>query len=147
MRGHRRAGRIRSKRVIEVLGRLVWMHGAPLFLRSDNGPEFVGRAILNCMKHSGIGTAHVHPGKPLQNGAEVSFNGKPRDEYLSAAWFRTEREARAARGPWRRHQNVEPHASFGYLTSSEFERRLQGKGAAVVLQPPSQPGAILQSSD
>ncbi len=40
------AGSIRSRRVIEVLTRLVSEHGAPLFLRSDNGPEFVSRAIL-----------------------------------------------------------------------------------------------------
>jgi putative transposase len=38
------AGSIRSKRVIEVLSRLVSLHGAPPFLRSDNGPEFVTRA-------------------------------------------------------------------------------------------------------
>jgi putative transposase len=36
---------IRSKRVIEVLSRLVSLHGAPLFMRSDNGPEFVSQAI------------------------------------------------------------------------------------------------------
>ena len=40
------AGSIRSGRVIEVLTRLVSQHGAPRFLRSDNGPEFVSRAIL-----------------------------------------------------------------------------------------------------
>ena len=40
------AGSIRSKRVIEVLSRLVSVHGAPLFMRSDNGPEFVSLAIL-----------------------------------------------------------------------------------------------------
>jgi putative transposase len=34
-------GRIRSGRVIEVLSRLVSARGAPRFLRSDNGPEFV----------------------------------------------------------------------------------------------------------
>lgn len=37
-------GAIRSKR--EVLSRLVSLHGAPLFMRSDNGPEFVGQTIL-----------------------------------------------------------------------------------------------------
>ena len=35
------AGRIRFARVIEVLSRLVSERGAPMFLRSDNGPEFV----------------------------------------------------------------------------------------------------------
>ena len=38
--------RIRSPRVIEVLSRLVSERGAPAFLRSDNGPEFVSRALL-----------------------------------------------------------------------------------------------------
>jgi hypothetical protein len=32
-------------RVIEVLSRLVSERGAPAFLRSDNGPEFVSRAL------------------------------------------------------------------------------------------------------
>ena len=40
------AGSIRSKRVIKVLSRLVSVHGAPLFMRSGNGPEFVNHAIL-----------------------------------------------------------------------------------------------------
>lgn len=35
------AGSIRSPRVIEVLGRLVSVHGAPRAPKSDNGPEFV----------------------------------------------------------------------------------------------------------
>ena len=33
-------GSIRSSRVIDVLSRLVSLHGAPRYLRSDNGPEF-----------------------------------------------------------------------------------------------------------
>ena len=37
------AGGIRSGRVIEVLAQLVSVHGAPRYLRSDNGPEFVAR--------------------------------------------------------------------------------------------------------
>jgi putative transposase len=40
------AGNIRSSRVIEVLSKLVSVHGAPRYLGSDNGPEFISRAIL-----------------------------------------------------------------------------------------------------
>ena len=40
-------GRMRSPRVIEVLSRLVSARGAPTFLRSDNGPEFVSKALLS----------------------------------------------------------------------------------------------------
>ena len=44
------AGGIRSGRVIEVLTQLVSVHGAPRYLRSDNGPEFVARAILRWLQ-------------------------------------------------------------------------------------------------
>jgi len=67
-------GRIRSARVIEVLSRLVSARGAPRFLRSDNGPEFVSKALLSWIVAQGIGTALIEPGKPWQNGVAESFN-------------------------------------------------------------------------
>jgi putative transposase len=79
-------GSIRSRRVIEVLSRLVAMRGAPKALRSDNGPEFVFRALLAWIAESGIATALIEPGKPWQNGTCESFNGKFRDECLSVEW-------------------------------------------------------------
>lgn len=120
-------GSIRSKRVIEVLGRLVSLHGAPQSLRSDNGPEFVSRAILKWLKEADIATAFIDPGKPWQNGADESFNGKLRDECLSAEWFRTRQEARAVIEDWRRHYNLDrPHSSLGYLSPFEFKQRSLG---------------------
>ena len=77
------AGGIRSGRVIEVLTQLVSVHGAPRYLRSDNGPEFVARAILRWLQAAAIETAFIDPGKPWQNGADESFNGKLRDQHLS----------------------------------------------------------------
>jgi transposase InsO family protein len=55
-------GRFRSGRVIEVLSRLVSERGAPLYLRSDNGPEFVSRALLKWIVDQGIQTALIDPG-------------------------------------------------------------------------------------
>jgi putative transposase len=118
------AASIRSKRVIEVLSRLVSVHGAPLFLRSDNGPEFVSRAILEWMSPSGIATALSDPGKPWQNGADESFNGKFRDECLSVEWFRSRREAAVIIEAWRRHYNaVRPDSSLNYMTPHEFKQQ------------------------
>ena len=77
------AGSIRSKRVVELLTQLVSTHGAPRYLRSDNGPEVISRAILEWLAAEGIETALIDPGKPWQNGADESFNGKLRDECLS----------------------------------------------------------------
>jgi putative transposase len=114
-------GRIRSGRVIEVLSRLVSERGVPKFLRSDNGPEFVSRALLKWIVDHGIETALIDPGKPWQNGSTESFNGKFRDECLSLEWFRSRTEAKIVIETWRRHFNtVRPHSSLNYLTPSEF---------------------------
>jgi putative transposase len=72
--------------VIEVLSRLVSERGAPAFLRSDNGHEFVSKALLSWIVAQGIGTALIEPGKPWQNGVAEGFNGKFRDECLSLEW-------------------------------------------------------------
>ncbi len=118
------AGSIRSGRVIEVLSRLVSLHGAPRYLRSDNGPEFVSRAILKWAAQNGMDMALSDPGKPWQNGADESFNGKFRDECLSLEWFRTRMEAKVVIEQWRRHYNaIRPHSSLAYLTPNEFKQR------------------------
>jgi len=116
------AGGIRSGRVIEVLTQLVSVHGAPRYLRSDNGPEFVAGAILRWLQEAGIETALIDPGKPWQNGADESFNGKFRDEFLTLQWFRHRVDAKVGTELWRRHYNeVRPHSSLGYLTPLEFK--------------------------
>ena len=118
------AGSIRSGRVVDVLSRLVSVHGAPRYLRCDNGPEFVSNAILKWVVAEGIGTAFTDPGKPWQNGTDESFNGRLRDECLSLEWFRNRIEAAAVIEAWRTHYNdVRPHSSLGYLTPSEFKRK------------------------
>jgi len=117
------AGSIRSRRVIEVLSRLVSQRGAPRFLRSDNGPEFVSKAILEWIVGSNIEVALIDPGKPWQNGTDESFNGKMRDECLSLEWFRSRREAKVIIGAWCEHYNlVRPHSSLEYRTPIEFRR-------------------------
>jgi len=123
-------GRIRSARVIAVLSRLVSERGAPLYLRSDNGPEFVSRTLLKWITDQGIATALIDPGKPWQNGAAESFNGKFRDECLSLEWFRSRAEARAVIEAWRRHYNeVRPHSSLGYLTPAAFAAKIREQDA------------------
>ncbi len=118
------AGGIRSGRVIEVLTQLVSLHGAPQYLRSDNGPEFVARAILRWLHSAAIETAFIDPGKPWQNGADESFNGKFRDQHLSLHWFRNRADARVSIEQWRQHYNeVRPHSSLGYLTPAAFKTK------------------------
>ena len=128
------AGSIRSRRVIEVLTRLISEHGAPRHLRSDNGPEFVSHAILEWLANERIETALIDPGKPWQNGTDESFNGKFRDECLSIEWFRTRIEARVVIETWRRHYNhVRPHSSLKDLTPIEFKTRYDSTNPGAIL--------------
>jgi putative transposase len=119
------AGSIRSRRVIEVLSQLVSVHGSPQYLRSDNGPEFVSRAVLKWLTEANIDTAPIDPGKPWQNGSNESFNGKFRDECLSMEWFRNRIDAKIVIEQFRRQYNeVRPHSSLGQLTPAEFKQQL-----------------------
>lgn len=129
------AGSIRSPRVIDVLARLISVYGAPAFLRSDSGPEFVSLAILKWLTENRIGTALIDPGKPWQNGADESFNGKFRDECLSMEWFRSRTEARVLIEIWRRHYNeVRPHSSLDYRTPLEFRHHHESTHQGAVLK-------------
>ena len=97
---------------------------APQFLHSDNGPEFVATAILHWLDTAQIETAFIDPGKPWQNGADESFNGKFRDQHLSLQWFRNRGDAKVSIEAWRRHYNeVRPHSSLGYLTPAAFKAK------------------------
>jgi putative transposase len=129
------AARIRSARVIDQLAQLISVHGAPRYIRSDNGGEFVSRAILKWLTENRITTAFIDPGKPWQNGLDESFNGKFRDECLNMEWFRSRTEARVIIEAWRKHYNNErPHSSLDYQTPNEFIESLP-EGA--------QPSAVL----
>ena len=129
------AGSIRSARVIDVLTRLVSVHGAPMFLRSDNGPEFISNRILLWLTEAKIDTALIDPGKPWQNGDNESFNGKFRDECLNMEWFRNRIEARVLIEIWRRHYNaVRPHSSLKYRTPTEFREHHESTHQGAILK-------------
>lgn len=109
------SGSIRSARVIDLLSRLGSTHGAPRYLRSDNGPEFVSRAVLRWLTQANIDTAYIDPGKPWQNGSNESFNGKFRDECLNLQWFKNRVDAKILIENFRREYNEvrpEPRAAY-----------------------------------
>jgi transposase InsO family protein len=107
--------RFRSQDVLRVLARLMLEHGAPEYIRSDNGPEFVAHAVRKWLKRLDVGTLFIEPGSPWENGYIESFNGKLRDELLNGEIFYTLREAKVLIEMWRRHYNqVRPHSSLGY---------------------------------
>ena len=112
-----------SRRVTRVLERITEQRGAPQFLRSDNGPEVSSRHYLAWCVERGIGTIHIQPGKPTQNGRIESFHGRLRDECLNTSWFWNLWDARCKIARWRIEYNQQrPHSALGYRTPAEFAR-------------------------
>jgi putative transposase len=112
-----------SRRVTRVLQGIITQRGAPQFLRSDNGPEVSSRHYLAWCVERSIGTIHIQPGKPTQNGHVESFHGRFRDECLNASWFWNLWDARRKIAGWRIDYNQQrPHSSLDYRTPEEFAR-------------------------
>ncbi|MCJ2097539.1 IS3 family transposase, partial [Methylobacterium sp. E-046] len=109
------ACKLKAIDVIDVLSDLFILRGVPGHIRSDNGPEFIAKAVQGWITGVGAKTAYITPGSPWENGYVESFNARLRDELLNGEIFYTLREAQVVIESWRRHYNtVRPHASLGY---------------------------------
>jgi transposase InsO family protein len=109
------ARRLKGADVIDVLSDLFILRGVPGHVRSDNGPEFVAKAVQAWITAVGAKTAYIAPGSPWENGYVESFNARLRDELLNGEIFFTLKEARIIIEGWRQHYNtVRPHSSLGY---------------------------------
>lgn len=106
---------ITADRVIDVLAELFRIRGVPRHIRSDNGPEFIAKAVREWIAAVGAKTAYIEPGSPWENGYCESFNSKLRDELLNGEIFYSLAEAKIIIESWRRHYNTRrPHSSLGY---------------------------------
>lgn len=106
---------LKSADVIDVLSDLFILRGVPGHVRSDNGPEFVAKAVQEWIGAVGAKTAYIMPGSPWENGFIESFNARLRDELLDGEIFYSLAEAKIIIESWRRHYNtVRPHGSLGY---------------------------------
>ena len=107
--------KLKSTDVIDVLSDLFILRGVPEHVRSDNGPEFVAKAVQDWIAAVGAKTAYIEPGSPWENGYIESFNARLRDELLDGEIFYSLAEARIIIESWRRFYNtLRPHGSLGY---------------------------------
>ena len=105
------ARKLKAIDVIDVLSDLFILRGVPGHIRSDNGPEFVAKAVQEWIAAVGAKTAYIAPGSPWENGYIESFNARLRDELLDGEIFYSLKEAQIVIESWRRHYNtVRPHA-------------------------------------
>ncbi|WP_139337038.1 MULTISPECIES: IS3 family transposase [Burkholderiaceae] len=107
--------------VARALERAARFRGYPKALRTDQGPEFTGRALDQWAYANGVSLKLIQPGKPTQNAYIESFNGKFRDECLNEHWFTSLAHARALIAAWRQDYNEQrPHSALNYLSPAQF---------------------------
>lgn len=115
---------ITSEDVLETLAELFAMRGVPRAIRSDNGPEFMARAVRDWLGRLQIETRYIAPGSPWENGYAESFHSKLVDEFLSRELFESVTAARTLTAAWKEDYNHDrPHSSLGYVTPAEFAAR------------------------
>ncbi len=107
--------KLNSTDVVDALTDLFILRGAPEYIRSDNGPEFIAKKVRDWITAVGSKTAYIEPGSPWENGYCESFNARFRDELLNGEIFYSLREAQILIERWRHHYNtVRPHSALGY---------------------------------
>jgi transposase InsO family protein len=107
--------------VVAALAEVVRRRGAPRHIRSDNGPEFIARAIREWTAAAAVEALYIEPGAPWENGYAESFHSRLRDELLDREEFGSVLEAQVLGRQWRAAYNHErPHGALGYRTPAEF---------------------------
>jgi len=119
---------IGGNHLTRILDQVCAQRGKPAVIRTDNGSEFTGKAMLNWAYRNGVTLKLIEPGKPNQNAYIESFNGRLRDECLNDHWFTSLLHARIVIENWRREYNEErPKRSLGGLTPASYARHLAEK--------------------
>jgi transposase InsO family protein len=128
---------ITSEDVIDTLAELFAIRGVPKHIRSDNGPEFIAKAIQRWMKQVEIEALYIEPGSPWENAYAESFHSRFRDEFLALEEFENLAAARRLTAVWKEDYNHHrPHSSLGYQTPVEFAARAAFVPAPATPAPP-----------
>jgi putative transposase len=107
--------------VVQVLQELFAQRGAPVYIKSDNGPEFIAQRVTTWLHVQHVDTHFIDPGSPWQNGHNESFNGIFRDGCLDRWLFTSVHEARRIITNWLKEYNDErPHGALNGLTPQAF---------------------------
>ena len=116
--------------VIRTLTRVFAERGAPRFIRSDNGPEFIAQALRDWLPRSGVQTRYIAPGAPWENAYSASRGSRLRDELLNRELFTSVLEAQVITEDYRQEYNQRrPHSALGYQTPAAFAGRCRSLGA------------------
>jgi putative transposase len=112
---------ITAEDVVDTLASLFRSRGEPTFIRSDNGPEFIAKAVKQWLELCGVRTLYIEPGSPWENAYSETFISRFSDELLKREVFTNPLEAKVLVEDYRSYYNhYRPHSALGYRTPAEF---------------------------
>jgi len=116
---------LRAQDVLTGLQKAIEQQGAPEYLRSGNGSEFIAKTVQRWLVGNHIKTIYIEPGNPWQNDFVESFHGRFRDECLNREQLWTLTEARVVIGDYRcEYDQQRPHSRLGDLSPARFAAQL-----------------------
>jgi len=131
-----------SFKAADVVALLEWVchqRGLPVYLRSDNGPEFIATVVGEWANALGVTLVRSAPHSPWQNPFIESFNSRARDEFTELTVFGSLEEAMVLCEAFRRWYNeVRRHSSLGRMTPAAFAAKVRSEGLVPV--PPASVG-------
>ena len=113
---------ISAKKLIEVLDNVVDYRGRPLYIRCDNGPEFISRQLQEWSAKHGIELRFIQPGKPSQNGLIERLNKTLRRECLDLTRYQSMNQLNEELQAWSENYNYRrPHQNLGKVPPDQYE--------------------------
>lgn len=117
-----------SARVVRVLDQVAEERGYPRKLRSDNGPEFIARALEAWAEENKVELAPIEPGKPTQNAYIERYNRTFRQEVLDVYAFGDLDEVRDESTRWLYQYNHDrPHLALDRVPPVAYRRQHEEK--------------------
>jgi putative transposase len=111
--------------VVATLERLRYERGLPQRIYCDNGTEFVSSVMDLWAYTNTVILDFSRRGKPTDNAAIESFNGRFREECLNVHWFASMDDAQQKIDAFRWDYNEHhPHRSLKGLSPREFAKRV-----------------------
>ena len=112
---------LKGEDVVRTLTRITAGRGEPRTIKSDNGSEFISKAMDRWAYENGVELDFSRPGRPTDNAKVESLNGRFRSECLNAHWFLSLDDAKRKIEAWRQYYNeVRPHSALKWATPAEY---------------------------
>lgn len=119
---------IKGEDVVTVMDRLIILYGIPTRIQTDNGSEFISKALDRWAYDNGVTLDFSRPGTPTDNPFIESFNGSFRDECLNIHWFLSLEDAREKIEKWRQEYNeFRPHSALEDLSPRQFAEQFEAQ--------------------